>query len=215
MRERMENQLKVINEMILKMSILVEDNIELSIKTLTSRELELADVVIKNDLKINEYEEKIEDMCIQFIATQNPVGSDLRRIFSILKIITDLERIGDHAENIARITKKIGHEKLIKPLVDIPKMTVLCREMVSNSINSYINQDLDMAVITAKMDDQVDDLYEKIYMELLDLIEVKKENKNQIIGLLLVGRYLERIADHSTNICERVAFMITGIRIDA
>ena len=215
MRERMEKQLKEINELILKMSVLVEDNIELSIRTLTSRELELADEVIKNDLKINEYEEKIEDMCIQFIATQNPVGSDLRRIFSILKIITDLERIGDHAENIARITKKIGNEKLIKPLVDIPKMTILCREMVSDSIKSYIHQDLDIAIITAKLDDQVDDLYEKIYMELLDLIEVNKENKNQIIGLLLVGRYLERIADHSTNICERVAFMITGIRIDA
>ena len=194
---------------------MVEENIALSIKTLTSRELELADIVIKNDLRINDYEEKIEDMCIQFIATQNPVGSDLRRIFSILKIITDLERIGDHAENIARISKTIGDEKFIKPLVDIPKMTVICREMVSNSINSYIHQDLDMALITAKMDDQVDDLYKKIYLELLDLIEVKKENKNQIIGLLLVGRYLERIADHSTNICERVTFMITGIRIDA
>lgn len=211
----MENQMKVINEMILKMSILVEENIALTIKTLTNWDLGLADIVIKNDLRMNEYEEIIEDMCIQFIATQNPVGGDLRRIFSMLKIIKDLERIGDHAENIARITETFVQKELIKPLVDIPKMAVLCLEMVIKSINSFINQDLDMAIITAKMDDQMDDLYKKIYLELLDLIEINKQNKNQIIGLLLVGRYLERIGDHSTNMCERVAFMITGIRIDA
>ncbi|OPL09336.1 MAG: PhoU family transcriptional regulator [delta proteobacterium ML8_F1] len=213
MRQRLENKLLEIHETLVKMSILVEENVDWSIRALTMQQTKMADEVIENDDLIDSYEEKIEDMCIEFIATQNPLGSDLRRIFTVLKLITDLERIGDHAVNIARITKTIGDETLLEPIDDIKEMAKITRKMIYNSINSYIDQNLDLAMETAAMDDTVDDLYEGVYDELLDIMESKSEFKGQVIGLLLVGRYLERIADHATNICERVGYMITGKRM--
>jgi len=213
MRQRLENKLLEIHETLVKMSILVEENVELSIRALTMQRMKMADEVIENDDLIDSYEEKIEDMCIEFIATQNPLGSDLRRIFTVLKLITDLERIGDNAVNIARITKTIGEETLLSPIRDVKEMARITRRMIYNSINAYIDQNMDLAVETARMDDEVDALYEGVYDELLDIMESKSEFKGQVIGLLLTGRYLERIADHSTNICERVGYMITGKRM--
>jgi phosphate transport system protein len=213
MRQRLENKLLEIHETLVKMSILVEENVELSIRALTMQQMKMADEVIENDDLIDSYEEKIEDMCIEFIATQNPLGSDLRRIFTVLKLITDLERIGDNAVNIARITKTIGEETLLSPIRDVKEMARITRRMIYNSINAYIDQNMDLAVETARMDDEVDALYEGVYDELLDIMESKSEFKGQVIGLLLTGRYLERIADHSTNICERVGYMITGKRM--
>ncbi len=213
MRQRLENKLLEIHETLVKMSILVEENVELSIRALTMQQMKMAEEVIENDDLIDSYEEKIEDMCIEFIATQNPLGSDLRRIFTVLKLITDLERIGDNAVNIARITKTIGEETLLSPIKDVKEMARITRRMIYNSINAYIDQNMDLAVETARMDDEVDALYEGVYDELLDIMESKSEFKGQVIGLLLTGRYLERIADHSTNICERVGYMITGKRM--
>lgn len=213
MRQRLEDKLMEVHEGMLKMSTLVEENVELSIRAFIKQDMEIVKEVIKNDDEIDRWEEKIEAMCIAFIATQNPLGSDLRRIFTILKLITDLERIGDNAVNIAEAVIKIGEEQFIKQLIDIPQMAKISRKMIYNSINSYIGQNTQLALDTINMDDEVDALYEKNYNDLLDKMETHSQYKNQIIGLLLIGRYLERIADHSTNICERVVYMTTGKRI--
>lgn len=216
MRQRLNEQLAQIHEKLIRMSVLVEESVGLSIKALVSGDDNLVRQVIELDNRIDQHEKEIEDQCIELIATQSPMAGDLRRIFTILKLITDLERIGDHSENIAKVVRRFKGKELIKPLIDIPKMATLARQMISQSIRAYIGGDTALAVETAKMDDEVDRLYKEIYSELLDLIGAHGEDesyKDQVIGFLLIGRYLERIADHSTNICERVVYMITGNRM--
>ncbi|MEA1976158.1 MAG: phosphate signaling complex protein PhoU [Bacillota bacterium] len=213
MRDLLNDKLGEAHELLLVMSTLVEENIKLAMEALLNKDFELADKVIENDELIDSYEEKIEDLCIELIATQNPLGSDLRKIFSIQKIISDLERIGDHSENIAIIVKKIGEEGLIKPLIDIPKMANIAIDMLHSSINAYIDGNIELVIETIKKDDKVDLLYEEIYGELIELFNDNKKYKNQILSLLLIGMNLERIADHSTNICERVYYIVKGERI--
>ena len=213
MRDLLNDKLGEVHELLLVMSALVEENIHLAMKSLLNKDFELADRVIKNDELIDSYEEKIEDLCIELIATQNPLGSDLRKIFSIQKIISDLERIGDHSENIAIIVKAIGEEDLIKPLIDIPKMADIAMDMLHSSINAYIDGNVELVIKTIKKDDKVDLLYEEIYGELIELFNDNKKYKNQILSLLLIGMNLERIADHATNICERVYYIVKGERI--
>lgn len=213
MRDLLNDKLGEAHELLLVMSTLVEENIKLAMEALLNKDFELADKVIENDELIDSYEEKIEDLCIELIATQNPLGSDLRKIFSIQKIISDLERIGDHSENIAIIVKKIGEEGLIKPLIDIPKMANIAIDMLHSSINAYIDGNIELVIETIKKDDKVDLLYEEIYGELIELFNDNKKYKNQILSLLLIGMNLERIADHATNICERVYYIVKGERI--
>jgi len=213
MRDLLNDKLAEVHELLLVMSTLVEENINLAMEALLNKDFELADKVIKNDELIDSYEEKIEDLCIELIATQNPLGSDLRKIFSIQKIISDLERIGDHSENIAIIVKVIGEEGLIKPLIDIPKMADIAIDMLHSSISAYIDGNVELVIETIKKDDEVDLLYEEVYGELIELFNDNKKYKNQILSLLLIGMNLERIADHATNICERVYYIIKGERI--
>jgi phosphate transport system protein len=214
MRGRLVDQQMKIHEKLIKMSVLVEESVGHSVKALTDSNIKMAEEVILKDDMIDLYENEIEDLCIEMIATQNPMAGDLRRLFTILKLISDLERIGDNAENIAKTVKRLEGQVMIKPLIDIPKMAKIAKDMIYNSINAYIDMNYELAVITVKMDDEVDRLYENIYNELLDLLEGNAQYKDQVIGLLLIGRYLERIADHATNICERVAYMITGKRME-
>jgi phosphate transport system protein len=213
MRDLLNDKLGEVHELLLVMSTLVEENINLAMESLLNKDFELADKVIENDELIDSYEEKIEDLCIELIATQNPLGSDLRKIFSIQKIISDLERIGDHSENIAIIVKVIGEEGLIKPLIDIPKMADIAIDMLHSSISAYIDGNVELVIETIKKDDEVDLLYEEIYGELIELFNDNKKYKNQILSLLLIGMNLERIADHATNICERVYYIVKGERI--
>jgi len=165
------------------------------------------------DKKIDELEIIIEKKCINLIALQQPLAKDLREIAAILKIITDLERIGDLAVNIARMSLKYSKEEFIKPLIDLPKMESLIKQMIRESLDSFVNRDPELARKTAIMDDQVDEYYEKIYTELLEILATRHEIKREkVVELLFVGRYLERMADHVTNICERVVFMTEGKR---
>jgi len=213
MRKLLDDKFTKAYELLLVMCSLVEENINMAMKSLIEKDLDLADKVIKNDELIDAYEIKIEDLCIELIATQNPLGSDLRKIFTMQKIITDLERIGDHSENIAEIVKRIGEEELIKPLIDIPEMARIAIDMVHNSIDVYIDGNIELAVDTIRRDDQVDRLYEDIYGDLIELFNDNKEYKDQIFSLLLIGMNLERIADHATNISERAYYMVKGERI--
>ena len=204
MRELLDSRMLNIHEKLLRMSTLVEENIEDAMKALVDQDVELAVEIVEKDLDINVYESEIENLCVSLVATQNPVGSDLRKVFSVLKIVTDLERIGDHAVNIAKVVIDLGKYNVLKPLVDIPKMGDDVKKMVYSSINSFVDEDIQLAKETALCDEAIDKKYYEVYRELVGYLKEPAGDENQIIGLLLVGRYLERIADHSTNICERV-----------
>lgn len=213
MRLALERQMKEIEDMLLKMGAEVEEMLELAIASLLERDVEKAEKVIAMDDLVDDLEILIENKTSILIATQNPLASDLRKISSIGKIITDLERIGDHCVNIAKITLEIGEDDFVKPLKDIPEMAEIVKVMIRKSLDSYINEDVKLAKETAEKDDIVDRLYEEVYTDLLDIIATNGEVMSQVIHLLLVGRYLERVADHSTNICERVIFMVSGERV--
>ncbi|WP_207644708.1 phosphate signaling complex protein PhoU [Caloranaerobacter ferrireducens] len=213
MRKHFDLQLKELHDSLLKMGTMVEEAIDIAIQSLIEQDVEKAKKVIEIDDKIDVLEVQIEEKCLDLIALQQPIARDLRKISTILKIITDLERIGDHAVNIAEVVIKIGKEKFIKPLIDIPKMADIVKKMVKNSLNSYIKEDLKLAKEVAQMDEIVDNIYKDIYIELLELLTKNKKNMPQTINLLLIGRYLERVADHTTNICERIIYMITGERV--
>lgn len=207
-----DGKLESVQELLLKMSASVEESMEKSIRSLLTKRMDLANEVIALDLKTDELEERIENMCINIIATQQPMGSDLRRLTAIIKLITDLERIGDYSVNIAEIVLEIGDEALIKPLVDIPRMAEVAKIMIRRSISAYINMDAALAKEAALMDEEVDTLYRQVYTDLLSLLMKDPSTMKQTMQLLFIGRYLERIADHATNICERVIYMVTGMR---
>ncbi|WP_430883432.1 phosphate signaling complex protein PhoU [Fusibacter sp. JL216-2] len=215
MREQLDYNIKELDALLLKMSSQVEEIIELSIKALMEQDLDLANRIIRLDNKIDNMEISIEKKSLELIALQNPIAGDLRRVSAILKIITDLERIGDHCVNIAKVVIDIGKKPFIKPLIDIPKMAEIVRKMVNESIDSFVQANSQLAIEVAKRDDEVDALYETIYLDLLEFMRKDDvEEVDQIVNLLFIGRYLERIADHTTNICERIIYMSTGERMN-
>ncbi len=214
MRKHFDEQLNQLHLSLLKMGATVEEIIDLAIKSLVTQDIEKAERVLQIDDKIDKMELEIEEKCLDLLALQQPIAKDLRRISTILKIITDLERIGDHGVNIAKVTKKIGVQKHIKPLIDIPRMADITKQMIKMSLDSFINEDPKLAREAAEMDDMVDEIYEDIYVELLEMLSKNKEIMQQVVYLLFVGRYLERIADHATNICERIIYMSTGERVE-
>ncbi|AOY75193.1 phosphate signaling complex protein PhoU [Clostridium formicaceticum] len=213
MRNRYVNQLKDLNVQLLKMGAMVQNIIETAVQGLAKQDLEMARKVYELDDAIDELELEIEQECMCLFALQQPIARDLRVIGTILKIITDLERMGDYAVNIAKVTLDIGDERLIKPLIDIPKMAMLTEDMVKKSLDAFMKEDIELAEEVAYDDEAVDQLYENIYMELINMMIEKPETIQQATHLLFVGRYLERIADHATNIGERIIYMATGKRV--
>lgn len=209
-REHFTQQILDIKNNVLKMGTMVEEIINLTVTALKLQDLDLAKKVIEKDHDINELEIEIEKACMMIITLQQPLATDLRTVASALKIITDLERMGDNAVNIAKLTLEIGKESLIKPLVDIPKMADIAQEMIKLSLEAFVNADADLAKKAARMDEEVDMLYDTVLNDIINIITDNKELIKQGTKLLFIGRYLERIADHSTNICERTIYMITG-----
>ena len=210
MRSQFNNQLKDLNVKLIKMGAMVQEIIEMTIKSLTTLDLELAKEVSDFDDKIDELELEIEMECMRLLALQQPMARDLRVIGTIMKIITDLERMGDNAVNISKETLKICEDKLIKPLVDIPRMAQLSEAMVRKCLDAFMKEDIDMALEVAQDDDAVDEIYERIYFELIEMMIEDPSIIQQATRLLFIGRYLERIADHATNIGERIIYMVTG-----
>jgi phosphate transport system protein len=209
-REHYAQQILSVKHKVLRMGSMVENVINMSVNALRDQDLELAKKVYEEDDKIDAIELEIEQDCMTLLALQSPLAKDLRTITTALKIITDLERMGDHAVNIAKITLEIGKEPLIKPLIDIPRIATICQEMVRLSLNAFVKEDISLAEDVAKMDQKVDDMYEDIVEELFVIIGEDKSKIRQGTKLLFVGRFLERIADHTTNICERLIYMVTG-----
>lgn len=210
MRVTLDAKINELYNMLTKMSNMVETNIEKSLRALINQDVALAQEVIDFDKEINAYETEIEMSCVNVIATQTPLAMDLRRVFSVVKIVTDLERIGDHCVNVSRVVKSLGQYELITPLVVIPDMGERVKKMVHNSIQAFVDEEVNLARQTAEEDEIVDEIYGKLYRKLLDYMKGDHDQEDQIIGLLLVGRYFERMADHATNICERLIYLETG-----
>ncbi|MFW5999774.1 MAG: phosphate signaling complex protein PhoU [Halanaerobiaceae bacterium] len=214
MRKNFEDELKKLKNEMLKMGSLVEESIYKSVEALEKQNLELAQKVLDEDDRIDEYEVELEEMCTRLIALQQPVAGDLRMIIVISKLATDLERIGDHAGNIARMVQEIGEEPLIKPLIDIPRMTEIVGRRLKQSLDAFVNRDAELAAEVAREDEEVDILDKQILRELITVMLEDPSNVEQAIYLMFISRFLERIGDHSTNICERVVYMATGERED-
>ncbi|SHF09152.1 phosphate signaling complex protein PhoU [Alkalibacter saccharofermentans] len=210
MRDMMIEKTEEIHRKIREMSELSSKSIEMAMMAFISQNEKMANDVIMKDKVINAYEQEIENLCVTFAATQSPVASDLRRFMTVLRVVVDLERIGDYSCNIAQIVMDLGKYGLIKPIEDLKIMESRVKEMLDDSLKAYFNQDVELAFATAEKDEVIDQLYEKIYRELLSYIKKVDDEEDQIIGLVFVGRYLERIADHATNICERLIYMETG-----
>lgn len=209
-RNFFDKELDQLHLELIKMGSLVEESIDNTIVALKKQDVDMARKIFNDDDIIDDLERKIERICLTLIATQQPLAKDLRSISAALKIITDMERIADHSSDIAEITIRMAHEKYIKPLIDIPKMAELARIMVNKSIDAYIKQDMALAIEVCKSDDAVDDLFSKITLELINLMKNDSSTIEQGIDLMLITKYLERMADHATNIGEWVVFNITG-----
>jgi len=213
-RKTYHENLKIIQNEMLFMGSMVEKAIARSIEALKERDLALAHQVIADDLKINEKRFGIEEKCIQLIATQQPMASDLRIIVSVLNVISDLERIGDHAEGIAKIVVMIGDEPPLKPLIDLPRMAEKTIDMLRRSLNAFVNRDVEAATKIAAEDDEVDCLYDQVFRELLTFMVEDPKTITRATRLIWVGHNLERSADRVTNICERVVFVVTGKMVE-
>ncbi len=203
-------KLREIQDDILAMGSMVGKAISRSIEALKKRDIAMAQQVIANDLKINEKRFDIEEKCIQLMATQQPMASDLRIIICVLNIITELERIGDYAEGIAKIVVMIGDEPPLKPLIDLPRMAEKTEEMLGRSLDAFVNRDAEAARQITAEDDEVDNLYDQVFRELLTFMAEDPRTITRATRLIWVAHNLERSADRVTNICERVVFTVTG-----
>lgn len=210
MRGHYDQQLADIKHKVLRMGSMVENIIDEAVTSLKNQDIELAKKIYTDDDKIDNMEIEIEHDCVNILALQQPLARDLRTITTALRIIADLERMGDHAVNIAKVTLQIGKEKLIKPLIDIPKMAELSQKMVRMSLDAFVKEDTELAKESVEIDEQVDKLYNDIMEEVIELIRTDERYIAQGTKFLFVARYLERIGDHTTNICERIIYMITG-----
>ncbi len=195
---------------LLSMASLVEQALHGSIQALVERDEELAQKVIASDDAINMAEIKIDDFCLKLLALHQPTAIDLRFITSALKIDNDLERMGDQAVNIAERTLELIKEPLLKPLIDIPRMAELAQKMVKDSLDAFVHKDPDLAREVCRRDDQLDALNDQVFRELLTYMMQDPRTITRAVHLLLVGRHLERIADHATNIAEDVIYMVQG-----
>jgi phosphate transport system protein len=210
MRTVFHKRLREIQDDVLAMGSMVEKANTRSIEALKKRDLDLARNIVADDLKINAKRFEIEEKCIQLIATQQPMASDLRAIICVLNIVTEMERIADHAEGIAKIAIMIGDEPPLKPLIDIPRMAEKTNDMLRRSLDAFIDRDADAARQITTEDDEVDNLYNQVFRELLTFMIEDPRTITRATRLIWVAHNLERSADRVTNICERVIYLVTG-----
>ena len=211
-RVRYEQELKGIFDDLVLMCRHIEVAIEKCIKALVERDFELAKEVFAEDKLIDRMERDIEQACLKILVMEHPVASDFREISAILKMITDLERIGDQARDIAEITTRFGDDEYIKKLEHIPQMAVIAVAMVKDGVQAYIDRDLGLARSLDRTDDKVDNLFNTVKSDLIALIRKNPDNAEQAIMFLMIAKYLERIGDHAVNIGEWVEYAMTGNR---
>ena len=209
-RSSFERQLNEVEEDMLVMAGMVERAIERSIDALKNRDIELARVVIMEDMEINKKRYETEEKCLELLATQQPLARDLRTIVAVLHIIVDLERMGDHAEGTAKLAIMLADEPPLKPYVDIPRMAEVATRMLIDSLEAFKRRDVEMARRICDEDDLVDQLYDQVYRELIVYMLNDPRTIERATHITWIAHNLERIADRVTNICERVVYMVQG-----
>ncbi|MGG3913417.1 phosphate signaling complex protein PhoU [Rossellomorea vietnamensis] len=213
-RRNFDNNLKELKDKLFDMADLAKVSLKESVVALKTQDIEKAEEIIKKDHIINQYDNEINNLAIILIAKESPVATDLRKIISALRICSEIERIGDMATNIAKSTLHIGNQKLIKPIEEIPRMLSIAEEMLEEALTAFYSEDASLAKKVADRDDEVDELYGKLVKELMTYIPNYPNEISQITQLAFTCRYIERVADHVTNICENVIFLVTGERFD-
>ncbi len=210
MRNSFDRQLKELNAELIRMGSLIEQAIEMAISALVRQDVTKAQEAIEFDNEIDEQEKRIESLCLKLLLQQQPVAKDLRLISSALKMITDMERIGDQAADISEITLLLTNETCIKKLEQVEMMAKETTYMVIKSVEAFVSRDLKMAHDVIAHDDIVDQLFLEVKNEVIRLINENAENGEQATDMLMIAKYFERIGDHATNIAEWVIFAMTG-----
>ena len=210
MRNRFDRQLKKLNDELIEMGSMIEKSIEKALVALVTQNVERAKEVIAFDLEIDRQEREIENLCMKLLLQQQPVARDLRLISSALKMITDMERIGDQSADIAELAIMMSEKQYIKELKHIGQMGQETMVMVVTSVDAFVEKDLKKAQEVLIHDDIVDHLFDEVKVELIEMIHENKEIGEQAADLLMVAKYFERIGDHATNIAEWVIYSITG-----
>jgi len=203
-----QKELQELKEALLKMAALVEEAIRTAVRSLVKRDSDLAKKTFEGEDRINRMEIDIEDRCLKLLALRQPMAADLRFITSAMKIITDLERMGDQAVNIAERAISLNQEPQLKPYIDIPKIAEIAQSMVKDALDSFVNSDSKLARSVCERDDTVDGLNDQVFRELLTFMMSDPKTITRAVHLMIVCRCLERIADHATNIAEDVIFLV-------
>ncbi len=207
---RLEEEISKLKKMLFEMATSVEEMIAKSIKALKDRNMIMAEDVIKSDAKINEMEIDIDNQCIKILALYHPEAEDLRTVSMIMKINNDLERIGDHAVNIAEKTIYLADKPPVKPLIDIPRMADKAIQMLQESLDAFVNKDAQLAIDVCKRDDEVDSLEPQIVRELVTYMISDPQTIDRSLTLILIAREIERVADLATNIAEDTFYIVSG-----
>lgn len=208
--KQFEEELKQIKEKVIRLGGIVESQIADAIKAMSERDSQLAEKTIERDQVINGLEVEIDELCLKVLATRQPAASDLRLITTAMKIITDLERVGDEAVNISERAVELNREPALKAFIDLPRMVEASQKMLKDSLDAFVNGDVKLASKVLADDDFVDDLNKQMFRELLTFMNEDPQTISRAMKVLFISKYLERIGDHATNIAELVIFMVKG-----
>lgn len=213
-RKNLDFEMNLLKEKLKNMGLLAQEAFIHSIEALTKQDTVLASRLISEDAEINQLEEEIEELVVKIIASQQPVASDLRKIMSAIKIATSIERIGDFAVDICKAVLQMSEWRELHSMEDIVTMAQIVQNMIQESLEAFVQEDVQLALETSKQDDQVDALYSKTVQDLLKTMLSEPQSMDQIIQLAFIARYIERIADHVTNILEAILYSVKGKRIN-
>ena len=213
-RAEFDRDLQMVQDDLLMMGSMVEKAIGRSLDALKNRDMQMASEVVSEDDIIDDKQREIEERCIDLIATQQPMAVDLRVLVTVIHLASELERMGDYAEGIAKICMMMGDEPPLKPLIDIPRMSDMASDMLRRSLDAFVNRDVVSSMVVRKDDDEIDALYEQVYRELLTFMLGDPTVIRRATYLLWAAHNIERIADRTTNIAENVIYMVTGERTD-
>ena len=205
-----DEELQELRQLVLEMGGFVEKQIADVMRALVDRDDESARLIIERDKTVNRMDVQIDDICLRLLALHQPAARDLRLITTALKITTDLERAGDMAENIAERVIELSREPQLKPLIDLPRMATIAQGMLRQALDAFVREDADMALQVCHQDDSVDDLTDQLLRELLTFMMEDPHTISRALRLIFISKYIERLADHATNIAEMVIFMVKG-----
>lgn len=210
LKPKIDQELVKINDIVIQMTEKVEEAIVESVQAIKNKDQLLARHIIDSGDVIDDMDDEINEQCYRFMATQSPMVGDLRYCISIMKMVTDLERIGDHCEDIAKYAIRLENEELYKELIDLPRMAEMAANMVKNSIHAFLNRDLKLARKVWRADEEVDEIYRMLHEESMRKVTESPEHARQAMMFAFIAAHLERIGDYATNICEETVFSLEG-----